>query len=1092
MTLHKLALPFVAGLTLSAAATVVLLAGSDGRQPPSLLGFGEPGRTSPRTGQASAGGIASRQSTARVQAASRPSTADAVLPTSTHVHALFANPPAEFSTAPLWVWNDMLTDDMVLGTLRDLARQKVKQVFVHPRPGLMTPYLSGEWFRLWKLALNEAARLDMRLWIYDENSYPSGFAGGFVPDAMPESRGLGLSLKEETAPRWNEDTIGVYRVADTAYEDVSAQVKAASSLPSARYVVASLLHAAPGPWYGGKYYVDLLRPGVTDKFLSVTLDAYKREVGTEFGKRVPGSFTDEPELRPAGGLPWTGGLPQLFEKRWGYSLVANLPALRDPVGDWKKVRHDYYQLLLEQFIERWGKPYYEYCQTNGIEFTGHYWEHEWPNTGGVPDNMAMAAWQQRPGIDTLMNQYAEDTHAQFGNVRAVKEVASVANQLGRARTLAEGYGAGGWDLRFEDMKRIGDWLYVLGINTLDQHLSYVSLRGARKRDHPQSFSYHEPWWEAYHVSAEYFARLSAAMSSGQQVNEVLVLEPTTTAWMYNASEKNPPELSKIGESFQRLVVDLEKAQVEYDLGAEDILARHGSVQGAALRVGRRGYKIVVLPPMIQNLNRTTVDLLERFLKAGGTVLGCDVPPARVEGAESNRPAILSALSGWKRVDAAQVPELLQQRAAPGFTITREPGGSGILFHHRRRLADGELLLLINTSNQSHAAGTVETSAPGIEQWDLESGAVRPYVFDSGRLGTRARFDLPQSGSLLLFLSKAKRASAPRGNQQAEIIRPAADPEVRRVAPNVLVIDYVDVRAGGETRARTYFYQAAQFAFKQNGMERNPWDSAVQFKDELISHKFPATSGVAATYRFTVKDDVPAPLSVVVERPDLYKVTCNGKRVEARPGEWWLDRAFGRIDISRETRAGENELVLEASPFTIYHEIEPVYVLGDFALEAGDSGFAIVPSRALALGAWNGQGQPFYSEGVSYVETFDGLASLGEYRVQLPEWYGSVARVRVNGTDAGFIYSAPTSLDVTKLIKGGTNRIEVTVIGTLKNTLGPHHGDPGLGSAWPSMFQKGPNPGPPPGSRYSTVGYGLFAPFVLTRTLATRTAPTNVR
>ena len=72
----------------------------------------------------------------------------------------------------------------------------MKQAFVHPRPGLMTPYLSDDWFRLWKVALDEAERLDMNVWIYDENSYPSGFAGGLVPEAMPESRGKGLHFNE--------------------------------------------------------------------------------------------------------------------------------------------------------------------------------------------------------------------------------------------------------------------------------------------------------------------------------------------------------------------------------------------------------------------------------------------------------------------------------------------------------------------------------------------------------------------------------------------------------------------------------------------------------------------------------------------------------------------------------------------------------------------------------------------------------------------------------------------------------------------------------------------------------------------------------
>jgi len=172
---------------------------------------------------------------------------------SDRVRTLFARPPAEYSTAPLWVWNDRLTDEMVTGTLRDLAAQDVKQVFVHPRPGLMTPYLSEEWFRLWKVALKEAVRLDMKLWIYDENSYPSGFAGGFVPDAMPESRGRGVGFEETASARWSDGTLGVFRLGDGSYADVSADVKAGATLPAARYLIASQLHAKPGPWYGGKF-----------------------------------------------------------------------------------------------------------------------------------------------------------------------------------------------------------------------------------------------------------------------------------------------------------------------------------------------------------------------------------------------------------------------------------------------------------------------------------------------------------------------------------------------------------------------------------------------------------------------------------------------------------------------------------------------------------------------------------------------------------------------------------------------------------------------------------------------------------------------
>ena len=75
-------------------------------------------------------------------------TTAAPLPDSAQAKKLFSNPTRDYSTGPLWVWNDMLTDEQIRSTLRDMAKQKVKQVWVHPRPGLMTPYLSRAWFHL--------------------------------------------------------------------------------------------------------------------------------------------------------------------------------------------------------------------------------------------------------------------------------------------------------------------------------------------------------------------------------------------------------------------------------------------------------------------------------------------------------------------------------------------------------------------------------------------------------------------------------------------------------------------------------------------------------------------------------------------------------------------------------------------------------------------------------------------------------------------------------------------------------------------------------------------------------------------------------
>jgi hypothetical protein len=985
----------------------------------------------------------------------------------------FANPPREYASAPLWVWNDRLTEEQIVGTMRDLAGQKVRQVFVHPRPGLMTPYLSDEWFGLWKVALREAERLDMNVWIYDENSYPSGFAGGLVPDAMPESRGMGLDIREREAPiPIDKDTVAVFRPTGDGYENVTARAKGGQALPAGKYLVASLRWAGTSPWYGGKWYVNLLTSGVTEKFIELTLEPYVRNIGDQFGKRVPGVFTDEPHIAPAGGLPWSQRLVELFPEIWGYDLIESLPSLVRPVGDWQRVRHNYVQLLLDLFIARWAKPYYDYCEMHGLEFTGHYWEHEWPNCLMSPDNMAMYAWHQRPAIDNLMNQYSEGVHGQFGNSRTVKELSSVANQLGRPRTLCEAYGAGGWDLRFEDMKRIGDWLYVLGVNTLDEHLSYITLRGARKRDHPQSFSYHEPWWKSYHVMAEYFTRLSMILSQGRQVNRILVLEPTTTAWMYQGDAK---KLAEIGDSFQKLVVDLEKAQVEYDLGCEDIIARHGGTDGARFKVGQCTYDTVVLPPLTENLNKRTMDLLTTYLKADGAVLCCGDAPSRVDGSTSDRAQAAARQPGWQRVEAAALPSMLLSRVKDGFAIERREGDRGNLFHHRRVVEDGEFLLLVNTSIESPSAGWLTARAESVQQWDLRTAEVSAYRCGNVEDRARAFFELPPCGSLLLFLSHKPGTAGPKTTQILKPVETQGELQIAPLEDNVLTLDYVDVTAGGETRKNAYFYRANQFAFVQNGMARNPWDSSVQFKDELITKTFAPDSGVEATYRFTIEGHVPERLAIVIERPDLYTITCNGKPVAVEKDAWWLDKAFGRIEIAKAAQVGENAVTIKASPFTIYHELEPAYLLGTFTLKPVDSGFVVVGgSQAnLKLGSWKEQGYPFYAAGVSYQRTFDVAQPAGKYTVGLAKWYGSVAEVHVNGRPAGTIAWQPWQCDVTRHIRPGANTVEVRVIGTLKNTLGPHHAGTGLGSAWPGMFQKAPESGPPAGKEYHTVDYGLF-------------------
>ena len=103
------------------------------------------------------------------------------------LRTLFADPPSEYRSAPLWDWNEQITEEGIDFQMKEFKKAGIGGVFVHPRPGLLTEYLSDEWFHLFDYTVQKGKELDMKVWIYDENSYPSGFAGGHVPAEMPDS-----------------------------------------------------------------------------------------------------------------------------------------------------------------------------------------------------------------------------------------------------------------------------------------------------------------------------------------------------------------------------------------------------------------------------------------------------------------------------------------------------------------------------------------------------------------------------------------------------------------------------------------------------------------------------------------------------------------------------------------------------------------------------------------------------------------------------------------------------------------------------------------------------------------------------------------
>ena len=1004
------------------------------------------------------------------------------------VKTIFSDPPVEYRSVPFWSWNDKMTREEIDLQLEDFKAKGIGGVFMHPRYGLITEYLSDEWFEMVRYTVDKCRELGMEAWIYDENSYPSGFAGGHVPAEMPESfnQGQGLKMKRVTKLSPGEAKqafLAVYRDEQGNLAVLDPEQAGEAAEREGEYFLFEKEFNSRSKWYGGYSYVDLMVKGVTEKFLDVTMTGYEKVAGSDFAGVVPGVFTDEPNIAvPNSGeaIRWTPDLFESFSYKWGYRLEENLPSLFTETGDWMKVRHNYQSVLLDLFIERWSKPCWEYTEKHGLKWTGHYWEHGWPSPRHGPDNMAMYAWHQVPAIDLLFNRF--ERKVQFGNVRNVKELSSVANQLGRHRTLSETYGGGGWELSFEDMKRLGDWEYVLGVNFLNQHLSHVSLKGDRKHDYPQSFTYHNPWWEHYRPLADYYARLSAALSSGYQENRVLVLEPTTSAWMYAAPGNDNSRMTLIHDSFTALTDELEKLHCEYDLASENIIRDHGEVKGDIFAVGERDYDLVVIPPHMVNLDSSTFQMLSWYLEKGGKIVLLGKVPELVEGSSDKK------LDGWSenykdRLTFADSATGIASMLQPGDFSLKASEGNSLLYHHRRQLKDGQIIFLVNSSLEETSRGELCVKGKSAQIMDPFTGELSDCRVEPGEKEgfIRSSFELPPAGSLLLFVSGEDSETAGAGQEKNENSI-AATSLLKAVAaqPNMMTLDYCDLVIKGEKTEGIYFHKATDMIYQAHGFEDNPWNRSVQYKTGILDKgDFGEGTGFEAFFHFQVKEgtDVSG-FQAVVEQPGIWNVTINGDPVKAEDGRWWLDRSFGIFNIGSHVKSGVNTISLRVSPMNILAELEPVYLLGSFSLESREQGWEITPPGRLSAGSWKAQGMPFYSDRVSYAKTFEVDRISGrEFKVVLGEWAGTVAEVKVNGKSVGIIGWKPYELDVTPFISEGANQVEVVIVGSLKNLLGPLHTPWQKGIVTIGDFQQGPDV-QPEGVLYDTLDYGLMDDFEL--------------
>lgn len=1030
----------------------------------------------------------------------------------------FKNPPAAYRGKPFWAWNSRLQEKQLRRQIRIFHQMGFGGSFLHSRVGLATEYLGTEWFDLTRACIDESKKLQMEAWLYDEDRWPSGPAGGLVTND-PRFQAKVLTPKRYQSPDEFESD-------NPALENAVCFQATLKDLALVRYkridsparmqwndtdslLTYRIQNWPTSSWFNDQTYLDTLSEEAVAEFIRVTHQRYKNEVGEHFGKTVPGMFTDEPNFgfifRKFWGLhrclPWTPDLPERCRQLFDIQINDCLPELfyDRADGEFSRPRWLYHLCVRRMFVQAFGRQIGDWCERNNLYFTGHIHEED-PisrEISSVGSTMEFYETMNAPGID-LLTQYSNE-------YLAARQVSSVARQMDRKWVLSELYGCTGWETTFETYKYIGDFQAVLGITLRCPHLSLYSMAGEAKRDYPASIHFHSPWYERYHVLEDYYARLNVWLTQGRPVCDLAVIHPRDCYTLYLKMDDIPldaeehqgyqnPVIREMDKKYIALTETLLGSHLDFDFLDEVLLDRdrvrvESDADGPYLRVGSMRYRTLLVPDMV-NLHSVTASLLEEFAGQGGKLIFAGRIPSHIDAIKDDRiePLAKNRTIPWHmdRITAAL-------ETARSVSLT-DPSGKQAqeIFCQLRRFDQGLILFLVNR-NRKEPQNSITMTLTGQDlsnlnqclAWDAFTAAPRQYPCRFQNHAITARLDLPATGSLLLTFTKDTRNVEnflPQTGAKHEKTLSPGPWEYTLDDENVLVLDIpVSVQAKDISGKREDFEITGCEILEADRQLRN-WLGLEPRGGFMVQPWFnhgepaPDLAQLELTYRFTVEDNPQGPLKLALEQMDTYRILLNGREIRTdRPRGWWVDPAIETVPIDPEMLApGENSLTLQRS-FNRLSDLETVFLLGSFGVQANCEGSALIRRpQTLKPADWCNQGLPFYRGNVTYQIS----AHLDEIKAQkiflrIGDHFAAAVEVHLNGQNCGLVFHGDYLCDITRAVRPGQNRIEITLLGSCRNAFGPLHlTDEHPRWVGPAEFVKTPGRWQ---QDYHLKKYGLFEP-----------------
>ncbi len=978
--------------------------------------------------------------------------------------ALFQNPTAEYRGTPFWAWNCKLEQDELNWQLGVFKKMGFGGGHMHVRTGMATPYLSDEYMALIKGTVEKAKSEDMLAWLYDEDRWPSGAAGGIVTkDKQYRARyllftpvpygagGEGIENSSARAARTeNGHLLTCFDVElDAEGYLVSSRIIGENDQAKGEKWYAYLEQHAESGWYNNQTYVNTLDKAAMDRFIEVTYESYNRTIADEFDKTVPSIFTDEPQFTRKSTLqfatdktdvtlPWTDDLADTFAAAYGEDLMAGIPELIWDKADRTPsvLRYHYHDHICERFTQAFADNCGSWCREHGLALTGHMMEEPTLESQTAALGEAMRSYRgfDLPGIDMLCARFEYTT---------AKQTQSAVHQFGYEGMLSELYGVTNWDFDFRGHKLHGDWQAALGVTIRVPHLSWVSMAGEAKRDYPASISYQSPWWDKYALVEDHFARVATAMTRGKPLVKVGVIHPVESYWLHwGPAEQTALVRDEMDENFQKLTEWLLFGGVDFDFISESLLPTLCEKGAAPLKVGEMDYDVIIVPGC-ETLRSTTLERLEAFAAAGGKLVFAGATPTLENAVASTRGADLAAqcscvpLSRGAVLDAVECARLVDIRNQYGAHTEN-------LLHQLRADGEGRWLFIAHGKEpynkdiarcQDLRIRLAGAWVPTVYNTQTGETEAIDYTVSGGKTEVRTR--MYDYDSLLLWLAPA--AAEGTGAADKALVNVTRDlPGTHKVLPacvpytlsepNALLLDQAEYAlddgawqpAEEILRLDNNCREALGWPLRKEAFAQ-PWVVPAEELTHAVKLRWHITSTVALEA-----------VSLAIEDAERVQLTWNGAPVASDITGWYTDKSIKTVTLPG-LQVGEN--VLEAVvPFGRRTNLEWAYLLGDFGVSVSGRCACIVPAPAtLAFGDVTTQGLPFYGGNITWHVPV--TTAGGNITVRSSQYRGALQTVALDDAEAAIIYPPYTA---TLPAAAGDHTLHITLYGNRRNGFGPVH------------------------------------------------------